>query len=108
MITKKKGILAFYEICMKTKRDGFKVIRDTTTKIGAYAFLNDQWVSFDDITNLKTKATYVKDMKLGGVMVKSLHMDDFKNKCGCGKFPILTILNKVLFGFGDILDTKCT
>lgn len=108
LITKKKGKLAFYEICMKTKRDGFKVIRDTTTKIGAYAFLNDQWVTFDDITNLKTKAIFVKDMKLGGVMVKTLDMDDFKGKCGCGKFPMLTILNKVLFGMGDDLDVKCT
>lgn len=108
LITKKAGKLAFYEICMKTKRDGFKVIRDTTKKIGAYAFLNDQWVSFDDITNLKTKAKYVKDMKLGGVMVKTLDMDDFKGKCGCGKFPMLNILNKELRGMGGILDTKCT
>lgn len=93
---------------MKTKRDGFKVIRDTTTKIGAYAFRDFDWVSFDDVTNIKTKATYVKDMKLGGVMVQTLDTDDFKGTCGCGKFPLLTMLNKVLFGYGDIVDTKCT
>lgn len=62
---------------MKTK-DGFKVIRDTTDKIGTYAYRDDQWVTFDDIDNLKLKAKYVKDMKLGGVMIKTLHMDDFK------------------------------
>lgn len=110
LITKKRGVLAFYEICMKTKRDGFKVVRDTTDKIGAYAFNNDQWVSFDDIEDLRIKAKYIKDMKLGGVMIKTLGMDDFMGKCGCGKFPMLTMLNKVLLGTGnaDVMDIKCT
>lgn len=108
LITKIRGKLAFYEICMKTKRDGFKVVRDTTDKIGAYAFRDDQWVSFDDIDTLKFKTKYVKDMNLGGVMIKTLHMDDFKGKCGCGKFPMLTTLSKELRGIGDNLVTKCT
>lgn len=107
LITKKCGVLAFYEICMKTKRDGFKVVRDITDKIGTYAYRDDQWVTFDDIDVLKTKTKYVKDMKLGGVMVKTLHMDDFKGKCNCGKFPMLTTLNKELRGIGDELVTKC-
>lgn len=108
LITKKRGVLAFYEICMKTKRDGFKVVRDVTDKIGAYAYRDDQWVTFDDIDNLKTKTKYVLDMKLGGVMIKTLHMDDFKGKCNCGKFPMLTTLSKELRGIGDNLVTKCT
>lgn len=108
IFTKKRGFLAFYEICMKTKRDGFKVVRDTTDKIGAYAYNNDQWLSFDGIEDLKIKTKYVLDMKLGGVMIKTLGMDDFKGKCGCGKFPMLNTVNKVLRNVGDILDTKCT
>lgn len=107
LITQKKGKLAFYEICMRTKRDGFKVVHDHTEKIGTYAFFKDQWVTFEDIDTLKIKIKYVKGKNLGGVMLKTLDMDDFKGKCGCGKFPILNILSKELRGVGNVVG-KCT
>lgn len=107
MFTRHAGILGFYEICLRTQRDGFTVVRDTLNKgVGVYAFRNNQWVSYDDVDNIRIKANYVKDMNLGGVMIKTLGMDDFKGKCGCGMFPLLTTLNYELRGIGNRI-VKC-
>lgn len=107
MFTKYRGILAFYEICLRTQRDGFNIVRDTLKKgVGLYAFRNNQWVSFDDVETVRIKANYVKDMHLGGVMIKTLDFDDFKGKCGCGMFPLLNTLNVELRGIGTRI-VKC-
>lgn len=109
LFTKWRGILGLYEICLKTQRDGFTVVRDTLKKgIGTYAFRNDQWVSYDDVENVRIKAQYVKEMNLGGAMIKSLALDDFKGKCGCGKFLLLTALNQELRHIGGGTVTDCT
>lgn len=87
------GSLAYYEICNKTKQNGWTVVRD---QIGPYAYHDNQWVSFDDVENIHAKAKYIRDMNLGGGMVWTLDFDDFRGSCGCGKYPLLTALNQDL------------
>lgn len=70
LFTKWRGLLGYYEICMKTQRDGFTVVRDTLKKgVGSYAFYNDQWVTFDDVETVRLKAKYIKEMNLGQLKV---------------------------------------
>lgn len=109
LFTKHRGLLGYFEICQRTQRDGFTVVKDTLKKgVGTYAFRNDQWVSFDDVETVRIKANFVKQMNLGGVMIKSLDLDDFKGKCGCGRFLLLTALNQELRRIGGVKVTDCT
>lgn len=64
--------------------------------MGPYAYLRDQWVSFDDIPMIKHKSEYIQAMELGGAMVWALDLDDFKNICGCETYPLLKTINRVL------------
>ncbi|OWR42920.1 chitinase-related protein 1 precursor [Danaus plexippus plexippus] len=95
--TRARGFLAFYEICDRIRNQGWKVVRDPGGRIGPYATLSDQWVSFDDDFMIRHKAEYVRAMDLGGAMVWSLDLDDFTGRyCGCGNSPLLSNINHVL------------
>lgn len=106
--TKAAGTLAYYEICEKTKKEGWKVVRDPQNKIGPYATKDNQWVSFDDAENAHTKGKYICEKGLGGGMIWALDFDDFKGSCGCGKYPILTALNQEIRGVGGAPVQNCT
>ncbi|KAL3269272.1 hypothetical protein HHI36_008350 [Cryptolaemus montrouzieri] len=94
--TRAGGFMAFYEICERVKRRSWNVVRDPQGRIGPYAYSGNQWVSYDDITEIRRKSDLIKDMGLGGGMIWALDLDDFRNRCGCGKHPLLHALNKEL------------
>lgn len=92
--TRSAGILAHYEICDTIKNQGWTVVSNSS--IGAYAFLDNQWMTFDDIETMRFKSKYIRDSKLGGAMIWSLDHDDFRGICGEGKYPLLSALNQGL------------
>lgn len=104
--TRARGFLAYYEICSNIKNKSWKVVRDRKGRIGPYAYLRDQWVSFDDIGMIRHKSEYIKAMGLGGGMIWALDLDDFKNLCGCEEYPLLRTINRVLRGYRKP-DPKC-
>lgn len=87
-------------------KKGWSVVRDRKGRIGPYAYLRDQWVSFDDIGMIRHKSEYIKAMGLGGGMIWALDLDDFKNICGCEEYPLLRTINRVLRGY-KLPDPKC-
>lgn len=107
--TRAGGFLAFYEICEKVRKHGWTVTRDSKGRIGPFATHGNQWVSYDDISEVKRKAKLIKQLGLGGGMVWALDLDDFRNRCGCGHHPLLKTLNKELRGLkSDITMSNCT
>ncbi|CAH0555523.1 unnamed protein product [Brassicogethes aeneus] len=106
--TRAGGFLAFYEICERVKRGGWTVKRDPLGRIGPYAYRGNQWVSYDDVSEIKRKSQLVKDLGLGGGMVWALDLDDFRNKCGCGKHPLLKAMNRELRGMPAGEFDDCT
>jgi len=54
-----------------------------------------------------SQAELIKKLNLGGGMIWSLDLDDFRGLCGCGKYPLLTALNNGL-GRGNGHTTDCT
>lgn len=74
------------------------VTRDLEGRIGPYAQLGSQWVSYDDIAEIRRKSNLIKQLGLGGGMVWALDLDDFRNSCGCGKHPLLKTMNHELRG----------
>ncbi|KAF6212661.1 hypothetical protein GE061_013187 [Apolygus lucorum] len=97
-ITNSRGTLAFYEICAAVRRDHWKTKRESDGSMGPYAFKGDQWVSYDDISDIEKKIQLIKSKGLGGGMIWAPDFDDFKNTCGCGRYPLLTALSSTLNG----------
>lgn len=55
--TRAGGFLAFYEICERVKQKSWTVTRDPQGRIGPYAYMGNQWVSYDDIAEIKRKVS---------------------------------------------------
>lgn len=65
-------------------------------RMGPYAYKGNQWVGFDDKDIIRRKSEYIREMGLGGGMVWALDLDDFNNRCGEGKHPLLRTIKEVL------------
>ena len=95
--TRAKGFLAYHEIC-RLIQQGYAVVKDKVSppRMGPYAHKGNQWVGFDDTAMIEQKCNYVKDMGLGGGMVWALDLDDFRNLCGEGTYPLMNTIRRVL------------
>merc|ERR1711992_84550 len=95
--TRAKGFLAYHEIC-RLIQQGYAVVKDDVSppRMGPYAYKGDQWVGFDDTAMIEQKCNYVKDNGLGGGMVWALDLDDFRNLCGEGAYPLMNTIRRVL------------
>jgi len=95
--TRAKGFLAYHEICRLVKQ-GYALVKDDVTppRMGPYAYKGNQWVGFDDKAMIEQKCNYVKEMGLGGGMVWALDLDDFRNLCGEGSYPLMNTMRRVL------------
>nr|AMT75074.1 chitinase Cht10 [Locusta migratoria] len=109
--TRARGFLSYYEICTNIQKKGWKVVKDPEGRMGPYAYLRDQWVSFDDTSMIRYKSNFIKRMGLGGGMIWALDLDDFRNVCSCEKYPLLKTINRVLRGYpgpGPNCDIEAT
>jgi hypothetical protein len=95
-----------FQICTNVINKGWTVVRDRRGRIGPYAHLRDQWVSFDDIGMIRHKSEFIRAMGLGGGMIWALDLDDFRNLCGCEEYPLLRTINRVLRDYAKP-DPKC-
>jgi len=95
--TRAKGFLAYHEVC-RLIQQGYAVVKDDVSppRMGPYAYKGDQWVGFDDTAMIEQKCNYVKDQGLGGGMVWALDLDDFRNLCGEGPYPLMNTIRRVL------------
>lgn len=89
--TKESGSLAFFEICSFVKSDGWKREFDAVGKV-PYAYQDDQWVGYEDEESVAAKIDYIRGNGLGGAMVWTIDMDDFKGGCG-NKHGLLGTMN---------------
>lgn len=95
--TRAKGFLAYHEICRHIK-SGWTVVQDDASppRMGPYATNGNQWVGFDDKAAIARKCNFVKDNGFGGGMVWALDLDDFRNLCGEGAYPLMNVMREIL------------
>jgi chitinase len=74
---------------------------------GAYATQGNQWIGYNDISTIKTKAEYIVSNKYGGAAVWTMDMDDFNNECCHGENPLLNTLSIALRGVGQVTEGNC-
>jgi chitinase len=95
--TQTAGVLAYYEICLAIKNNGWTKATSTN---GPYAYQGTwtgaTWAGFDDATSATSKANFILSKGLGGAMFWDASMDDFGNYCGAGFNPIITAVSKTL------------
>ncbi|BET00648.1 Glyco_18 [Nesidiocoris tenuis] len=91
--TQQPGFMAFYEICSNFQQRLWKKYRESSGS--AFMVKGDQWVGFEDVHSIKIKMDYLEKEGLGGVMVWSLDLDDFKGQCG-KKYPLLGAVKTAL------------
>ncbi|OWA52623.1 putative Acidic mammalian chitinase [Hypsibius exemplaris] len=83
----------FYEICLRIKSDGATDVFDTQIQ-ASYAYNDAWWIGYNDVRTVQAKANWVKNNGYGGVYVKDVSQDDFRNICGLGQNPLLKTLKK--------------
>jgi len=92
------GSMGYNELCDELK--GWTTKWDITSQT-PYAYKGIEWISYSNARSVKEKVKVAKSKGLAGVMVWSIEQDDFRNKCGDGKFPLLTsIKNELNIGGG--------
>ncbi|XP_048237743.1 chitinase-3-like protein 2 isoform X2 [Haliotis rufescens] len=98
-----EGQLAFYEVCEMLDKGEASYAWDDIQKV-PYVYNNDTWVGYDDEKSVAVKTEWVIQKNMGGVMLWSLDLDDFKGTfCKKGKFPLLrSIVKTVARYFDDI------
>lgn len=93
--TQEKGFLGYNEICEVKKKNNAQA-KYFSSGEGVYITFGNQWISYDNQKTTLKKIEYVKNKKLGGMMLWTLDTDDFRNKCSEGTNPILnTIVNNL-------------
>lgn len=72
---KEGGTWSYFEITNFFVKKGAKVVFDSKSS-SVYAYSGSQWIGYDDVATIKTKAKFAKDKGLGGYMFWSINQDD--------------------------------
>ncbi|KAJ8918065.1 hypothetical protein NQ315_011522 [Exocentrus adspersus] len=94
LYTAEEGFLAYYEV-MEILSDPFLGMRSVHVDDTNYAYGNEEWITYETETSVRTKAQYAVDQKLGGMMIWSIDTEDFLGLYGT-KFPLLNAIHEVL------------
>ena len=76
-ITAAAGSLGYQEICLNILNHGWTLVEDNTRGPYAYDSGTNQWVGYDTISSVATKAAYISSKGLAGAMFWDLATDDF-------------------------------
>jgi chitinase len=94
------GTADYRDICQKVKAGALNYRWDPDQKV-PYAFSGTYWVGFDDVRSVIEKANYINNLGLGGGMFWALDNDDYDNKCGGGRFPLISAVYNIVVGGGS-------
>lgn len=95
-LTKQPGMLAYYEICQRIRKQKWQTGRDAERKSGPYAMSRDQWVGYEDAASVEAKARYAVNNDFGGIAAWTVDLDDFQNRCCSESYPLLKAINRAL------------
>ncbi|KAM7344037.1 chitinase 8 isoform 1-T2 [Cochliomyia hominivorax] len=95
--TKQSGILAYNELCQKFQEEKSLWHMEWESKqMVPYAYYDKQWITYDDNRSIALKVDYVSKKNLGGVMIWTVELDDFRGVCEGKRYPLLSIINEGL------------
>lgn len=73
------GYMTYGELCVQVGKwhKGFDEVAQVP-----YAYLKDQWVTYEDWRSVGAKIRFVKEKRLNGALIWSVDADDFRGECG--------------------------
>ena len=114
--TQQAGMLAYYEICSlgnSIQIDEFSLhsvfinylfcgtsVQDkmwtAVSNSAPYAYYANQWVGYDNVQSVRSKAELIVSQSYGGAMIWAIDMDDFNNLCCLEAFPLTRAIARTL------------
>lgn len=102
--TKKDGMLSYYEICELLETGANRIqLKEYILSLGSAAFKTSSqteaglWLAYDNIHYLTERVVFTKELKLAGLAIMDLSLDDFKGRCLSKQmFPIVTAVKTYL------------
>ncbi|KAL0267981.1 UNVERIFIED_CONTAM: hypothetical protein PYX00_010088 [Menopon gallinae] len=93
------GFIEYRESCAFLKLLNTFHVRDDDAGV-PYAYNQYDWISFDDVHSIRSKAEFIINEKLGGAMIYSLNAEDYTGVCSTDgtKFPLLKTVRSVFDG----------
>lgn len=103
------GIIGYNELCETFQNQQSLWNQEwEPNQMVPFAYYGRQWVGYENEKSIALKVDYVKKENLGGIMIWSIESDDFKGVCGQKRYPLLTLINEILFGavHSDLIGRK--
>lgn len=86
--TREAGFLSYgLEICKYVKKENWTRVWSKEHQV-PYAYKDNQWVGYDDLESVKIKTKYIVKHCLGGAMIWSIDLDDFRSSCSDKPYPL--------------------
>jgi chitinase len=103
-IVTESGMLSYFEICSAIK-SGANEKWDDIQLVPSIQY-GRNWIGYENERSLRIKVNYARQKCLGGIMIWSKDLDDFKGKfCDRGSYPLLNaVVNQI--GDGTCLDSS--
>ncbi|EDW62153.2 chitinase-3-like protein 1 [Drosophila virilis] len=95
------GFMTFGEFCIQTAR--WEIKYDKQAQV-PYAYMDDQWITFENGRSISAKMHLAMKQELGGAMVWSIDADDFHGTCG-ETYGLLKVVVSFM-GSPNILTTR--
>lgn len=75
-----KGTLSFPEVCLILKKAGIRQFWNYDWS-APFMIQGDQWIGYENVSSVKLKTEFVKEMNLGGAMIWAINLDDVTGSC---------------------------
>nr|ARA90555.1 chitinase-like protein [Chrysomya megacephala] len=93
------GVIGYNELCeIFQNQQGLWHQEWEPSQMVPFAYYGRQWIGYENEKSLALKVDYVKKENLGGIMIWSIESDDFKGVCSKKRYPLLSLINEMLFG----------
>uniref|UniRef100_A0A182Y9P9 Uncharacterized protein n=1 Tax=Anopheles stephensi TaxID=30069 RepID=A0A182Y9P9_ANOST len=75
-----EGYYPYHELCLVI-RSGWNIFYDTVAQM-PFAVRGNQWMSYENTNSIGVKMDFVREKRLGGVILQHVDYDDFRGFCG--------------------------
>lgn len=95
-----KGLYLYPDVCMARQLGAAEVF--DKENVASYLYTkNKDWVAFDSQDTVLAKVNFMKKLKLAGVGIWALHLDDVTGVCKAGPLPLLNEIKKALQNYSN-------
>lgn len=88
------GVRSYAEVCAELHGSGDWTTVNDGHYLSAYSYRAGEWLGYETPATLRAKVAYALQMRLAGVVVWTLNLDDADGRCGEGEWPLLRAVHE--------------